>query len=113
MPAGVGSRILPCPERRERPSAGSCMMCSTGANARLPLFESANEYALFLSILSQAHDRVPMRTIGYCLMPNHRHVVLRPREDGDLSEFMRWLTVTHTQGWTRFLTAFLPFLPTH
>ncbi|MBS3735425.1 MAG: IS30 family transposase [Phycisphaerae bacterium] len=68
-------------------------------NARLPLFESPDEYALFLSILAQAHDRVAMRTIGYCLMPNHWHLVLRPREDGDLSEFMRWLTVTHTQRW--------------
>ena len=27
------------------------------------------------------------------------HVVLWPRGDGDLSEFMRWLTVTHTQRW--------------
>jgi len=68
-------------------------------NARLPLFESPGEYALFLSILAQAHERVAMRTVGYCLMPNHWHLVLRPREDGDLSEFMRWLTVTHTQRW--------------
>ena len=26
-------------------------------------------------------------------------LVLWPRGDGDLSEFMRWLTVTHTQRW--------------
>ena len=32
-------------------------------------------------------------------MPNHWHMVVRPREDRDLSEFMRWLTVTHTQRW--------------
>ena len=32
-------------------------------------------------------------------MPNHWHLVLWPRRDGDLSEFMRWLTVTHTQRW--------------
>ena len=30
-------------------------------------------------------------------MPNHWHLVLHPREDGELSQFMRWLTVTHTQ----------------
>ena len=30
-------------------------------------------------------------------MPNHWHLVLWPREDGDLSQFVRWLTVTHTQ----------------
>src|SRR6185503_7630558 len=32
-------------------------------------------------------------------MPNHWHLVLRPAGDGDLSNFMRWLTVTHTQRW--------------
>src|SRR5260370_42608598 len=32
-------------------------------------------------------------------MPNHWDLVLWPRDDGDLSEFMRWLTVTHTQRW--------------
>ncbi|MCE5277103.1 MAG: transposase, partial [Planctomycetaceae bacterium] len=37
------------------------------------------------------------RTIGYCIMPNHWHLVLWPREDGDLSAFIRWLTLTHTQ----------------
>lgn len=25
-----------------------------------------------------------MRILGYCLMPNHFHLVLRPRGDGDL-----------------------------
>ena len=32
-------------------------------------------------------------------MPNHWHLVLWPTGDGDLSEFLRWLTVTHTQRW--------------
>jgi putative transposase len=40
-----------------------------------------------------------MRLLAYCLMPNHWHLVLWPHHDGDLSEFMRWLTVTHTQRW--------------
>jgi putative transposase len=31
----------------------------------------------------------------YCLMPNHWHLVPRPAEDGELSEFMQWLTITH------------------
>ena len=69
------------------------------ANARLPLFEGQADYEQFLAVLTEAHRRVAMRTIGYCIMPNHWHLLLWPREDGDLSEFMRWLTVTHTQRW--------------
>ena len=40
-----------------------------------------------------------MRVLAWCVLPNHWHFVLWPRGDGDLSEFMRWLTVTHTQRW--------------
>ncbi len=69
------------------------------ANARLRLFRAEAEYELFLAVLAAAHERVSMRTIGYCVMPNHWHLVLWPRAEGDLSEFMRWLTVTHTQRW--------------
>ena len=69
------------------------------ANARLGLFECDEDYGLFIDVLAEAHSRVDMRTIGYCIMPNHWHLVLWPRGDGDLSGFMRWLTVTHTQRW--------------
>jgi len=69
------------------------------ANARMRLFRAAGDDELFPAVLAAAHERVAMRTIGYCVMPNHWHLVLWPRADGDLSEFMRWLTVTHTQRW--------------
>ena len=32
-------------------------------------------------------------------MPNHWHLLLWPRSDGELSEVMRWITVPHTQRW--------------
>ena len=57
------------------------------ANGRVPLFEYDGDYA--------ACERV----LAYCLMPNHWHLVLWPHQDGDLSRFMGWLTLTHTQRW--------------
>ncbi len=33
------------------------------------------------------------------MRPNHWHLLLWPREYGELAEVMRWLTVTHTQRW--------------
>jgi putative transposase len=32
-------------------------------------------------------------------MGNHWHLVLWPKEDGDLSAFMKWITVTHSHRW--------------
>jgi putative transposase len=36
-----------------------------------------------------------MRLIAYCVMPNHFHLALWPREDGDLSRWVQWLLTTH------------------
>jgi putative transposase len=69
------------------------------SNGRLAIFERPADYELFEQVLAEAHERAPMRTVSYCLMPNHWHLVLWPRRDGELSAFMRWLTMTHTQRW--------------
>jgi putative transposase len=66
-------------------------------NGRGRLFHKDGDYLAFLQLLIEAKQRVPMRILGYCLMPNHWHLVLWPKEDGDLSEFMRWLTNTHVR----------------
>jgi len=66
---------------------------------RLPLFETSADYAAFETILQEAYDKTHIRLVSYCLMPNHWHLVLWPRCDGELSEVMRWVTVTHTQRW--------------
>ena len=39
------------------------------------------------------------RLLAYCLMPNHFHLILWPRQDGELSDFQHWLTLTHTMPW--------------
>jgi putative transposase len=67
------------------------------ANFRSRLFKTPAHYADFVGILEESLQFVPMRILGYCLMPNHWHMVLYPRGDGDLSEFMQRITLTHTQ----------------
>ena len=69
------------------------------AVGRSRLFEKDGDYEAFERVLEEAWTRMSTRILAYCLMPNHWHLVLWPRADGELSEFMRWLTVTHTQRW--------------
>jgi putative transposase len=69
-------------------------------NGRLPMFRKDADYAAFEGILAEALEHVPgMRLLAYCLMPNHWHLVVWPRKDGELSDFGHWLTLTHTQRW--------------
>lgn len=66
---------------------------------RLPLFETSTDYATFEKILAEAYAGTRIRIAAYCLMPTHWHLLLWPRQDRELSEILRWITVTHTQRW--------------
>jgi len=44
-------------------------------NARSEVFHQDDDYAAFLKLLCQASDRLPIRLLAYCLMPNHFHLV--------------------------------------
>jgi putative transposase len=69
-------------------------------NGRLAIFHKDPDYEAFLHVLGEAQKHVPgVRILSYCLMPNHWHLVLWPEADGELSDFMHWLTLTHTQRW--------------
>src|SRR5437588_5755655 len=69
-------------------------------NGRSTLFYKDGDYEAFERILAEALEHVPgMRLLSYTLMPNHWHLVVWPRGDGELSDFGHWLTLTHTQRW--------------
>ncbi|MDO8572198.1 MAG: transposase [bacterium] len=76
-----------------------CYHVINRANARLPIFFTEKDYILFENVLEEAQEKFSMRILAYCLMPNHFHLVLYPRNDGDMGKFMQWLTLTHTQRW--------------
>jgi len=67
--------------------------------ARMTLFETDGDFKLFENTLEEMVERTNIRLLAYCIMPNHFHLLLYPQNDGDLSNFMRLLTVTHTQRW--------------
>ena len=69
------------------------------ANGRLRLFKKEDDFLAFERVLRLAHQRTPIRILDWCLMSNHWHLVLWPEKDGELTAFMRWLTLTHTQRW--------------
>jgi putative transposase len=65
----------------------------------LRIFKKAGDFEAFERVLGEGLSRFPMRLLGYCLMGNHWHLLLWPREDGELSTFMQWVTMTHSQRW--------------
>jgi len=66
-------------------------------NRRASIFHSSSDYAAFLALCRAATTRVPVDIFGWCLMPNHVHLVVKPRGSGSLSRFMQWLLGTYAQ----------------
>ncbi len=95
-----GNDILAAMPRRLRVSSGGyAYHVLNRAVGRTRIFAKPRDFEAFEEVLAEAKKRLPVRLLAWCVMPTHWHLVLWPRGDGELSEFMRWLTVTHTQRW--------------
>lgn len=80
---------------------GMCYHVLNRGNGRAEVFHKDDDYAAFLELLGRACERVPMRLLAYCLMPNHFHLVVWTREDGDLGRWMQWLLTSHVRRYHR------------
>jgi putative transposase len=98
-PRPVGS---PMPRRPRFSTGGYVFHVLNRAVGRQAIFRTEGDYAALLHVLEEARQQVSMRLLGFCVMPNHWHLVLWPAGDDDLSDYMHWLTVTHTQRWHAF-----------
>jgi len=80
---------------------GMCYHVLNRGNARAEVFHKQGDYAAFLKLLCEAGQRVEMRLLAYCLMPDHFHLVLWPRGDDDLGRYMQWLTTSQVRRYHR------------
>ena len=81
--------------------AGGCYHVLNRANAGAEVFHKDADYQAFIDLLDDACARLPLRILAYCLMPNHFHLALQPREPGDLSRWMQWLMTSHVRRYHR------------
>ncbi len=70
-------------------------------NNRRRVFFRDGDYGAFLEAIADLKERKPFALYGYCLMPNHIHLVVRP-EETTISRIVQSLLVSHTQRYHRF-----------
>jgi putative transposase len=63
------------------------------------LFRKPADFEAFQRVMVEAHERHPIRILSYCLLSNHWQFVVWPEEDGQLTDFFRWLAHTHAMRW--------------
>ena len=67
------------------------------ANNREKIFHSDEDYRDFEYLLNEIRETYEMRILAYIIMPNHWHLLLYPKKDGDLSRALHWLTTSHVR----------------
>ncbi len=88
--------------RTARASVGGvCYHVLNRGNARDDVFHKEDDYIAFMKLVGDACERLPMRVLGWCLLSNHVHMVLWPREDGDLSRWMQRLLTSYVRRYHR------------
>ena len=76
--------------------AGGLYHALNRGNSRAEIFDKDADFEAFERILGEGLELYDVPLFSYELMPNHWHLVLRPHQDGEMSNFLRWITATHT-----------------
>jgi putative transposase len=89
------------PRTARASQGGYCYHVINRGNARQKVFRKQADFESFVQLIHDACDRIDMRVVAYCVMPNHFHLALWPHEDGDLGRWMQWLLTAHVRRYHR------------
>lgn len=79
------------------PQAGQVYHVINRGNGGAVVFHKDGDYLACLNLLAEAKHKYPVQLFGFCLMPNHFHLVLRPDGEQVLSVFMQWWLTSHVR----------------
>ncbi len=61
------------------------------------LFHKPPDYQAFERVLAEGLERYPVELLTYAIMPNHWHLVVRPKTNEALGRWLGWVGVTHVR----------------
>jgi putative transposase len=73
-----------------------CYHIINRGNQKQAIFLEDADFAKYLQLLRHFKKKYAFRVFGYCLMPNHIHLILEPKKPDELARFMQCLTQTYT-----------------
>jgi putative transposase len=65
-------------------------------NQKQKVFFEESDFQKYLQILKHYKKRYNFKLFGYCLMPNHVHMILEPKQPSDLARVMQSITQTYS-----------------
>src|SRR4030042_7194784 len=65
-------------------------------NQKQNLFLEESDFEKYLQLLKHYKKKYTFKLFGYCLMPNHIHLILQPKQSEKLIKFMQGITQTYS-----------------
>ena len=73
-----------------------CYHIINRGNQKERVFLEESDFVKYLQLLKHYKKKYTFKLFGYCLMPNHIHLILQPKRPQSLSRFMQGITQTYT-----------------
>ncbi|MCG2706986.1 MAG: transposase [Candidatus Omnitrophica bacterium] len=73
-----------------------CYHILNRGNHKQNIFLEESDFGKYLQLLKHYKKKYAFKLFGYCLMPNHIHLILEPRQPDNLAKFMQGLTQAYT-----------------
>ncbi|MGH9382883.1 MAG: transposase [Vicinamibacterales bacterium] len=88
-------------DRRRLPRGTIAHVLNRGVERRA-IFRSQGDYVAFMTLLEEGRAKGLVDVFGYCVMPNHWHLLVAGLIDDGISQYAKWLTGTHVLRYRRF-----------
>lgn len=79
--------------------AGEIYHVINRSNARWKIFKSPKNFNAVIQSLVETLEEYPIDIFSFCIMSNHWHFAVRPKENGDMGQFFGKFTQKVTQRW--------------
>jgi putative transposase len=80
------------PRSRRMACAGAVFHVVNRGVERRKVFFTDRDYQRFVSLLRDGKERAPVKVFGFCVMPNHFHIMIEPETKEALGAYMHWVT---------------------
>ncbi|TRZ49133.1 transposase [bacterium] len=74
----------------------ACYHIINRGNQKQNIFLEEADFERYLRVLKHYKKKFAFKLFGYCLMPNHIHMILQPKQPDKLPRIMQGLTQTYT-----------------
>lgn len=75
---------------------GACYHITARGNQRQQVFFDEKDYKRYLRLLRRFKRKFAFSLYGYCLMPNHIHLIGEPKVSVNMAKFMQGLSRAYT-----------------